>query len=129
MLQHLDTTAYYANRDPKWQHEKPYQLQFPAPDGFPETNMTWTQHSDVQVADIRGVEGTFTVHRHGFQLCNLDTRLTYEDMGDRKKVEEIYLPEVAESLKKELKADRVLVFDYNVGRLGIMYSVCCLNRV
>lgn len=110
----VKTTAYYADKEEKFQTEKPYELRFVAPDGFPSRNMTWSPYRDISVKDVRGTEHKYNARDHGFQLCKLQTSLTYEEMSATDKLEQVYMSEVASCLKENLKADRVLIFDYNV---------------
>lgn len=108
------TSTFYLDHDEKFQHEKPYELRFPPPKGFPARNCTWSNYEKIKVTDVRGREGDFTLDRHGFQLCHLRTALSADDFASNDIVEKKYLKEAAQCLKDVLQADRVLVFDYSV---------------
>ncbi|QIW97798.1 hypothetical protein AMS68_003316 [Peltaster fructicola] len=108
------TSTYYMDRDAKHVEEKPYELKFPAPEGFPATNTSWSRFDGIHVKDIRGQEADFTIAKNGFMVSELKTSLAPTDFAESHKVEKVFLSEVAHHLKSTLKADRVLVFDYNL---------------
>jgi hypothetical protein len=112
--QDVETKTFYMDRDPKVETEKPYELRFPPPEGFPARNTTWSEYSGIKVADIRGEESDFKVGENGFQLCHLDTSMTAEDFDDEEKIKTKFLKDVAHCVKSCTGAERVLVFDYSV---------------
>jgi hypothetical protein len=108
------TSTFYLDHDEKFENEKPYELRFVPPKGFPARNCTWSSYDKIKVTDVRGRESDFRLNRHGFQLCRLETALNTDDFANNELVEQTYLKEAAQCLKEILQADRVLVFDYSV---------------
>ncbi|CAK1367573.1 unnamed protein product [Cercospora beticola] len=123
MSGHIQTETYYADRDEKFRHEKPYELKFSPPEDFPLTNMTWSRYDGIHVTDIRGHESQYNARDHGFQLVPMRTALLYEDFGNPQKVEQVYMKEVAACLQSNLDAARVLVFDYNIRKSQAQYPL------
>jgi hypothetical protein len=110
----VSTASFFVDTNSQFQDEKPYELQYQPRGDFPLTNLNWAKYENINVADIRGHESQFTISKNGFQLCRFKSSLTADHFRETEKIEQIYLKEVAHFLKEELKADRVLVFDYNV---------------
>ncbi|PPJ52978.1 hypothetical protein CBER1_10952 [Cercospora berteroae] len=117
----IQTETYYADWDDKFLTEKPYELKFLPPHGFPVSNMTWSRYDGIHVTDIRGHERHYNVRKHGFELSSMTTALTYEDFDNRQKVEQVYMKEVADCLRSKLDAARVLAFDYNIRKSQAQY--------
>ena len=116
MASNVVTSTYYLDHNDTFLEEKPYELKFQPPEGFPAKNTTWSEYKHIQVRDIREQQEQFTVEQNGFQICHLSTSLTAADFDDQRLVEVRYLKEVAHCMKDVLQADRVLVFDYKVKR-------------
>ena len=51
--------------------EKPYQLKYEAPEGFPPTNIVSAEHG-CKIDDIRGRKNEFSIATHGFCILHLD---------------------------------------------------------
>ncbi|GAA5974229.1 hypothetical protein JCM11641_003340 [Rhodosporidiobolus odoratus] len=102
--------------------QKPYQYTQPAPGSLqPETNIIRTPYK-LPIHDLRPLLDTparndISLETTGFDVPANDisgTSMKYEDWQDSKKIDEIYLPEVAEMLKKHTGATKVIFFDYTV---------------
>lgn len=97
-----------------FQLEKPYLLAFEPPEGISKSNMTLREHDDVLVEDIRGREHESIFGETGYAVLNFQSQMQYEDFDDEKKVNHIYLREVAENLKAFLGAMRVQIYEHLV---------------
>ena len=109
----VDGNMYFLSRDEKYKEEKPYTLRYAPDDGFPQTNIERTEYS-IKFHNIR-TEQDLVYSRCGFQVANLQSRMRYEDYDDVEKIESIHQPEVAECVKKALRASSTEVLDYVVG--------------
>lgn len=94
-------------------YEKPYQLKFQGPDGFPTTNIVSKEY-DQRFEDIRGREADYSIARHGFAIMRLPETLRRTDYDDDNQVRRVYLKQVADSLKELLRASRVQIFEHTV---------------
>lgn len=65
------------------------------------TNKRSTVPTTVSVSDITGREDTFTLDRHGFQLCrhNVKSQCAKEGYDNEQRIEEEYYPEMEQLLK------------------------------
>ena len=110
------TALLYLQWDEKFLTEKPYQVFVPLPDGIPEecqSNLHFALGEVEVVTDIRGREGDFTLDKNGFAVCQQNSKL--ENFTDAKEIERIYLPEVVELLKENVKdAEKIVIFDWRV---------------
>lgn len=68
------------------------------------TNKRSTIATNVSVSDISGREDTFTLDRHGFQLCRHEAKspCAEKGYGNEKEIEEEYYPEMEQFLKDML---------------------------
>jgi hypothetical protein len=94
--------------------EKPYQIFIDLPLTAPRTNVKF-EVKDVLFRDIRGSETDLDIDKHGFIMR---TTKNFEDVDENPcahRIEKVYLPEVEELLKREVKeVDRVKIFDWRV---------------
>jgi hypothetical protein len=67
---------------------------------------------DVEIADIRNADQTFSLDKQGLALVPVDTALS--DYYDEEQVRAVYLPEMEALVKNITGAARVVAFDYNV---------------
>lgn len=93
--------------------EKPYQLKYETPDGFPSTNIVSQEHTPT-LDDIRGHENEFSLAKNGFSIMHLDEQLSHDDYDDKDLVCKVYFKQVAEGLQELLKASRVQIFEHVV---------------
>ena len=66
-----------------YQNEKPFFLNIPVHriEGARQTNVMHTAR-DVTFTDIRGHEALFSLDKTGFEICKLNSDLSYEDFSD-----------------------------------------------
>jgi hypothetical protein len=93
--------------------EKPYQLKFEPPEGFPATNITSREHAP-KVEDIRGREYEYSVAKTGFAIMHLPDDIAYEDYDNEDIIQQVYFKQVAEGLQDSLQASRVQIFEHVV---------------
>lgn len=116
---------YFFDPDSKLsaQTEKPYELTFEPPAGFPRQNFILTKHENIQINDIRGVEADFSIFRNGFEIMQHKTCMLPDDFYSPEKVEDEYLKNLGLKVKSALGAYRVQIFDYKVLMISSLYSL------
>jgi hypothetical protein len=67
----------------------------------------------IQISDIRGRENSFSFEKYGFEILSHESKLSYEDFYDPKKIP-TYLRELEAVLKKSPNAAHVEVFRHGV---------------
>lgn len=107
----------------QWQdifnYEKPFQIlidKIPrdAPDQR-RTNCTFLAGKEELVEDVRGEFDKFSLDKHGFTYRVHESQLQGADFEDKKKVEEIYLPECEEIIRQTAEnVDQVHFFNWVV---------------
>ncbi|KAI0892893.1 hypothetical protein F4806DRAFT_505357 [Annulohypoxylon nitens] len=95
--------------------EKPFQIFINIP-GYAEdkrsTNLSWEVKSKV-IRDIRGLEVPPTLNDYGFKFLHRPSRLS--DFSSKEKIASVYLPEVEEIIKAELRdVEKVCIFDWRM---------------
>ena len=109
---------------PLYETEKPFQIFTNIPPEAPDqrtTNLVFEDHA-VQITDIRSLpekvlKRDFTLDQKGFMYEKHKTKMKREDFEDREMVERVYLPEVEDLIRKELKGrevGKVFIFDWRV---------------
>lgn len=91
--------------------EAPYNYMHSPPEGKPKTNVTADPHS-VAIHDVRGKEDTVSLDTTGFAFLKHSSAVI--EFTDDAAIRDKYYPEVAELLKKETGAKRVVIFDHTV---------------
>ncbi|KAJ4142058.1 hypothetical protein NW754_014848 [Fusarium falciforme] len=105
---------YYLDRTPLYEVEKPYSMRYLPEEGIPQTNYKKVKYPLTARSMRRPDVGPFRLNECGFQLVNLDSKLSYDEFWDNKRVQEVYIEEVKDTLKKQLDAKHVFVLDYAV---------------
>jgi hypothetical protein len=126
-LQHTETSSLqFIKWTDLYETEKPYQIFIDLPPTTPRTNVDF-EVKDVLFRDIRGSETEFDIDEHGFMMC---TTKNFEDLDGNPstdRIEKVYLPEVEELLKREVKGvDRLKIFDW---RVRFSHSLCLILRI
>lgn len=105
---------YYLERLPLYDTEKPYTMRYEPDEDIPQSNFKKVPYPMV-VKSMReqGVE-SFRINECGFQLVHLDSALSYDEFWDSKRVEEVYIKEVKDMLKRELGAKFAVALDFAV---------------
>lgn len=107
-------TMLYAKDLPIFRHEKPYSILTSFEGCDKPTNMQFGPEQPETITNIRGIEEQFTLDKHGFKYMSSPT--AFSDWGNRRAVEENYLPEVEALLLNSVQdVDEVLIFDWRVG--------------
>ncbi|KAG6991104.1 hypothetical protein G7Y79_00057g090860 [Physcia stellaris] len=110
----VETSMQFLARDKLYEHEKPYRLQYKAPEGVPKTNFRIEKHDRINISSIRGREKEFSLEKNGFTMLNLDQEVPYEDFDNEVGIQR-YMNLVADRLRVLLNADKVQVYQYVVG--------------
>lgn len=106
-------TLMYAQDRPCFKHEKPYSVLSYLKDGATTTNLVWEHGEEEVFYNLRQSSEQVELDKHGFCFCVAPTE--FADWGSRQRVEENYLPEVENILKREVSgADEVQIFDWRV---------------
>ncbi|CAJ2513592.1 Uu.00g017110.m01.CDS01 [Anthostomella pinea] len=96
-------------------HEKPYicECDVRHVEGAKKTNVEFEKRG-VDVHDVRGNEARFTLERNGFEIVQHQSALSRNDFRARETVEEKYLPECEEMVRRYYGAERVIVINWIV---------------
>lgn len=115
MSMELSTSMFFLGRSTEWSEEKPYELRFKPPNGFPWHNISKQEHSGVVIHDIRGREHEFSLEKTGFSLLDITEPFPREKMNDVEYIKSKFFPSVAQIVKQHMNAERVQIYDYVVG--------------
>ena len=115
------TVAYLAN-EPKYNHEKPYDIKYESKDSLPSTNVKTELHQ-VKIHDLRNSEHNLSFERNGISVLRIKPAISYEDFSDTKKIVDLYLPQLAQDLRSHLGAARVQIFEHVVSHTGLALMV------
>jgi len=105
---------------PIFQHEKPYELWLPPseiPDSVPWTNCQFSEHSNIEIEDVRGSNTDFGYETTGFKFISNQLSECFARGSSWRSDDGLvqrYLEETVELLKGEFGAEKVLCFDWRV---------------
>lgn len=106
----------YLQWDDKFKYVKPYQAFLPLPEGVSaelQQNIEFSEGQAEVVGDLRKSKESFTLDKHGFQVCKFNHSLPQAPNASL--MEEVYLPQVLELLKREVpETERSKVFDWRM---------------
>ncbi|KAL4939104.1 hypothetical protein BDV06DRAFT_225336 [Aspergillus oleicola] len=122
MSRDIESEIGFLARDFVYQTVKPYSLRFD-PDGaddLPRNNHK-REKRNVTIKDARPLNPSIDVN--GFCITRLSSSLSYEDYEDSSKIENIYVRELADSLKVFFNARHVRIIDYLVRRRDSSYPI------
>ncbi|KFY85181.1 hypothetical protein V500_08633 [Pseudogymnoascus sp. VKM F-4518 (FW-2643)] len=108
----ITTPLKFLAPSPRWLTEKPFCLSIPLPEGQPRSNTITCTMPNSMVGNVRGMESLFQLDKNGFEFSSLPPLPRDLDFDDHAVFEAGYLQDMADFLKKKLKADAVFVFDY-----------------
>lgn len=112
-----NASIFYMKPSPQYDTEKPYFFNVPVEASWSpkvkQTNVCYTRKT-VAIADVRGHERIFSLDRHGFQLGNFVTSLSYDEFASTDVIVGRYYEEVKQFLKENIGAIDVLPFDFQV---------------
>lgn len=106
-----------------YEEVKPYSLRFPPAEGLVQSNVQRERH-DIEFHDIRS-EGNFSLETNGFEVMAAPSRMSYEEFGDKRQIQNMYLPEICEFLKDRLRAFHVLALDFSVRLRFLIGRIIC----
>jgi hypothetical protein len=113
----LKVSLQFLPRDPLYDTEKPYSIQYVPHGDVPQTNVYQDTVPNVPMGDMRGPLMDFlTLNDDGFVVRGLRSRMRHEDFADPETVKRIYLPEVCELLKREAGTENVAILEYLIRR-------------
>ena len=93
---------------------KPYWMSFPSPDpNIPRTNVIYRKADMVSIRDARDLS-PLDFDRVGFAFVEIESELKFEDCGDRKKVEQLYLKDLKDLFCKFFQTSHVVILDHTV---------------
>lgn len=110
----ITTPLKFLAPSPRWLTEKPFCLSIPLPEGQPRSNTITCTMPNSMVGNVRGMESLFQLDKNGFEFSSLPPLPRDLDFDDHVVFEAGYLQDMADFLKKKLKADAVFAFDYTV---------------
>ena len=94
------------------------------PEGFPASNISFEDGPLETITDLRGIEQRFNMDNNGFEIRNHEFHLS---AFDTKSINDEYLPQVEEFIKKEIKdAEKVVIFNWQV-RCLLAYLTAIFN--
>lgn len=110
----VTATLHFLPRDPLFEEEKPYSIQYTPHGDIPQTNVYQDIVKGVKVRNIRPIRDALSFESDGMIVKDFHSRMTYEEFADPEIVRNVYVPEVAELLKKELGVENVAILEYLV---------------
>lgn len=110
----VTTEMLFLERSDVFDTEKPYTLQYEPDPGFLRTNCNRVPTGGIQVTDIRGKEHEFSKEKNGFEVLQMESKLSLEDFYDSATVQQVYYQELKELLRKRFGAKRVEVLEHSV---------------
>jgi hypothetical protein len=110
----IQSTMFYLERKSLYDVEKPYSMRYQPDEAIPQSNYQRIKHP-LTIHSMRS-PGTrsFQLNECGFQMIELNSKLTYNEYWDNTKAQQIYIEEVKAALKRELGGKYVHVLDYAV---------------
>ncbi|KAG7098109.1 hypothetical protein E1B28_000080 [Marasmius oreades] len=93
----------------------PHRYLYPPPPGKGYTNYTNVKQR-LQIENIRGKEGKYTLDEAGFQYIRETLKYQGFDKDDQEDVKKEYYPEVIDIIKKTTGASEVIIFDHKIRR-------------
>jgi hypothetical protein len=110
----IQTEVTYLIKDPKHEHEKPYELRYDPEGIIPTTNME-TEARPIMIRDFRPLQNYQSFDEYGFSLAKIDCALTASDLDDKKRVEDVYYPQVEKLLSKQFPdASEIKILEHGV---------------
>ena len=112
MAASVHSYTHFLKRDELYDTEKPFSLRFTPPEGFPRANIKLERH-DIDIRDVRE-KRNLTFGKDGAAVLEFNSKMIYEDYDDENVVQDVYLKEVSNFLKKFLGAQHVQIFEHTV---------------
>lgn len=112
--QNVVSDMHYLEPNDVYEREKPYSLRFP-PSGIPnlpQSNVRRERHR-VQFRSMRDTSN-LRLDTCGFELLWSPCPISYEDFDDQQKIQDTYLVDLSNHLKRTLGAKFVIPLDFCV---------------
>lgn len=119
----VTATLHFLPRDPLYDDEKPYSIYYTPHGDIPQTNVYQDIVKGVKVRNIRAMRDNLDFQTDGLMVRNFHTKMSYEDFATPDIVRNVYVPEVADVLRKELGVENVAVLEYLVSALVSLYHI------
>jgi hypothetical protein len=126
------TRFKYVLWDDLFLKEKPFEITIPIPPGAPDqrrTNLTFEYADEEIVHDIGEPSSDYKLDVHGFTYLKHQSQLRADQFDDAEKINQIYIPECEELLKRYVDdVDQVYVYNWRLrktedrGRQGTMVN-------
>ncbi|KAJ4299615.1 hypothetical protein N0V90_004861 [Kalmusia sp. IMI 367209] len=110
----IETSMHFLRQNELYASTKPYSLRFEPPAGFPRSNITLDRREDLKIEDCRSIIDRFSLHKQGFAIMNLESKMKYQDYENDASIVDIYLSEVADALRSLFSASHVQIFEHTV---------------
>lgn len=115
---HEKGTFQYLEWKDLFYHEKPFQIIIDLPQdalASRKSNLTFHQGGEELIEDVRDRLDEFDINKHGFFYVTSSSQLSGSDFEDKKKIEEIYLPECEQLVRNAIEGvDRVYCYNWLV---------------
>ncbi|KAI4624820.1 uncharacterized protein J4E87_005301 [Alternaria ethzedia] len=110
----IETSMHFLQRSDLYSTVKPYSLRFEPPDGFERSNIKLERREDLKIEDARPNINNFTLEEQGFKIVNMESKMRYEQFEDDAKIVQVYLSEIADTIRELLGAAHVQIFEHTV---------------
>jgi len=107
--ENVRTQIEYLAPEPRYQHERPYELRYDAEGAIPATNMI-NEWKPVVVRNFRPYEDLHNFEEYGFRASLIKCPLTVVEYSDRQKVEQSYYPALETILKEQFQDVAIIKF-------------------
>ncbi|KAI0531650.1 hypothetical protein GGR58DRAFT_508271 [Xylaria digitata] len=112
-MQEIKSESDFLVKDPKYEHEKPYQLRYDVGEDFPETNMA-EERKPISIRDFRSFQNSRSLYEYGFTSAKLSRSFTATDFGTNDRVIGSYYPEI-EAILRQLypDSDKIKILEHD----------------
>lgn len=120
----IHTEIDYLVKDPKHEHEKPYEIRYDTGGLIPERNMVDVT-TPVVVYNFRPLQSPESFNTYGFTSEKINCVLTPAEFDDDEKVREVYYPTIEKLLRIMFPdASDIKILEHGVCALIHLLSTC-----
>ena len=120
-ISEISADIYFLQPSHAFETEKPFAFRYDVGEhDIPQTNMEMGPHP-CTARNIRGVEGSFTLEKHGFEVVHVGDTIPYDDFHDDESLRG-YFRVLEHVLKERLGASSVRAFRHGVCRILLWLS-------